>query len=269
MAHEIKWKIKVERLFHKTYEVTAATADMASGIALEMAKKECYRDFAAGQVTTSVDNEEPAEWSELDQLMVPLAMFTGSIVTSEILSHALHVTNTAREEVTAYQALARKALESNASWFRVRNDSHGNIIAFDPIRSVADAKSMGYAKYKIPGFPKKFHRVRNSMVGHQKFTYEELYTAWKDAMEQQIDSRANDDLEYPFFLDIRGYPDNGRGRECVECGADDIESIMTQMRDYPQAIDACCFTFYANDTIQGEAYDQGCGFHVENGCLTE
>ena len=269
MAHEIKWKIKVECLFHKTYEVTAATADMAIDNAVAMAKKDCYRDFAAGQVTASVDNEEPVEWSELDQLMVPLAMFTGNIVTSEILSHAIRVKNTAREEVTAYQALARKALKSNAPWFRVRRDSRRNIIAFDPIRSVADANSMGYAKYKIPGFPKKFSRVRKSMVGHQKFTYEELYAAWKGAMEQQIASRANDDLEYPFYLDVRGYPDNGNGRAGVECGADDIETIMAQMRDYPQTIDACCVTFYANDTIQGEAYDQGYGFHVENGCLSE
>lgn len=263
MAHEIKWRIRVERTYSKSYEVTAPTSDEAAAIALGLAKKERMSGAVPGKYGTDVEKEYAAEWGELDTLLVPNGLFGGSVVTEAILRSDMEDGGDfARSRKVL--AMAKKALESGATWFRVRENAD-KVLSIDPIMSVSDARSMGYKEYKIPGFPAKYAKKRKSVVGHQQFTYEELYGKWKEAMESVLAEKTNENLDYPYLLDIRGFPDNSNGAS-VECLADDIGEIMKQMAEYPYEIDACCFTFFSNSR-HGTGYDTGMGFHVQDGCL--
>ncbi len=263
MAHDIKWRIKVERTYTKSYEVTAPTSEDAMAIAVGLAKKDKMSGAVPGKYGSAVEKEFAAEWSELDRLLVPNGLFGGSVVTEEILQQDMGKDGDFGKSKPVL-AMAKKALESGATWFRVR-EKETKILSIDPIMGVSDAVAMGFKEYKIPGFPAKYAKKRKSMVGHQQFTYEELYGKWKEAMESVLAEKTNENLEYPYLLDIRGYPDNSDGSG-VECLADDIGEIMKQMAEYPYEIDACCFTFFANSR-HGTGYDSGTGFHVQDGCL--
>jgi hypothetical protein len=168
MAHEIKWRIRVERTYSKSYEVTAPTSDEAAAIALGLAKKERMSGAVPGKYGTAVEKEYAADWDEMDTLLVPNGLFGGSVVTEAILrSDSEDGGDFARSKKVL--GMAKKALESGATWFRVRENAD-KVLSIDPIMSVSDARSMGYKEYSIPGFPDKYAKKRKSVVGHQQFT---------------------------------------------------------------------------------------------------
>ena len=255
------WKITISRTIAKEVEVTAETQADAEELALKKYGNDTIDTYTVkGEPQLSLRSVKKYEWDELDKLMVPHGMFKGNVLTARILKDLLEVNPNGKIP----ENVIKDALASGAFWFRTRKNKHGDVTALEPVKTMADAKSMGFKPYRIPAFPKKYASIRKSRVGNQNFTYEELYSAWKDLMERTINRRKNADLMYPDFLDLRAFPDDGRGS--IECLADDIEDIFDQTTEYPGKISATFVSFYSNSFVYDEAEEE-CAFHIENGVL--
>jgi len=255
------WKITISRTIAKEVEVTAETQDEAEELALKKYGNDAIDTYPVkGNPQLSLRSVKKFEWDELDNLMVPHGMFNGNVLTDRILKDLLEENPNGKIP----ENVINDALASGAFWFRARTDKHGDVTALDPVKTMADAKSMGFKPYRIPAFPKKYASKRKSLVGNQNFTYEELYAAWKELMERIINRRKNDDLMYPYLLDLRAFPDDDAGS--IECLADDIEGLFDQATEYPREISATFVSFYSNSFVYDEAFEEA-SFHIENGEL--
>ena len=205
--------------------------------------------------------------TSLHQFLLPWALTTGKIVNRNIVktikkwaSGGIYASD--GTEPTTLD-VATKALETDADWFEIQHpaDSDKKVVRLTPIRSVADAKKLGYKKYVVPEFPEGFDP--DAKVGEQQFTYGQMYAAWRAEFERMI---SNPKDTYPLFTDLRGSPDYAAW-EFVECAADDVVTMFQQLAKMTQEIDGMFVDFYCNDSWWEEADTGDFGVHIYDGII--
>lgn len=205
--------------------------------------------------------------NSLHTLLLPWALTTGKVVTRDIVKTikkwaAGKIYESDGTDKTTYD-VATNALATDADWFEIQHpeDSNKKVVRLTPIRSVAEAKKLGYKKYVVPDFPEGFDP--DAKVGNQKFTYGQMYAAWRSEFEQLISDTKN---TYPLYTDLRGSPDYNAW-ESVECAADDVVTMFQQLANMTQEIDGMYVDFYDNDSWWDQADASDFGVHIYDGII--
>lgn len=203
----------------------------------------------------------------LHQFLLPWALTTGKVVTRNIVKTIKKwASGKIYESDGTDQAtydVATTALNTDAEWFEIQHpeDSNKKVVRLTPIRSVDEAKKLGYKKYAVPEFPEGFDP--DAKVGNQEFTYGQMYAAWRSEFEQLISDPKN---TYPLYTDLRGAPDYNAW-ESVECAADDVATMFQQLADMTQVIDGMYVDFYDNDSWWDQADAGDFGVHIYDGII--
>lgn len=203
----------------------------------------------------------------LHKFLLPWALTTGKVVTRDIVKTIKKwasgkIYESDGTDKATYD-VATKALATDADWFEIEHpeDSNKKVVRLTPIRSVDEAKKLGYKKYVVPEFPEGFDP--DAKVGNQEFTYGQMYAAWRSEFEQLISDPKN---TYPLYTDLRGAPDYNAW-ESVECAADDVATMFQQLADMTQEIDGMYVDFYDNDSWWDQADASDFGVHIYDGII--
>lgn len=202
------------------------------------------------------------EQNKLDLYLRPLALTTGKVVNRNIVKIIREWA--VRKDMPGTLKLADRALATDATWF-LKESSKQNplgVKSLIPVTSIDQARELGLAPYEVPGFPEGYDP--EARVGHQRFTYGELYAAWRGAFEDMI--KATNDA-YPFYVDFHGYPDYSVD-EGPECDADDIVEVFRSIAEMTQEIDGMCVDFYFNDPWNEQADTDKWGIHFYDGIIS-
>lgn len=221
-------------------------------------------------MATKTKKSKPAETPKtlLDRRLRPWAVTSGRVVTRQILEiirdWATGTMNSRQKDVEkrTLQAAA-EALKSEADWFVVepRKYSFQRLNSVTPVTSVEEAEKLGFPEYKVPEFPAKYDPTER--VPNQKFTYGQLYAAWRGAFEKMIQAEKDN---FPFVADIRAHPDYNVD-EGIECVCDDVASMFECVSGMTREIDAMCVDFYFNDNWNNSADCDYFGFHIQGGMI--
>lgn len=201
----------------------------------------------------------------LSDYLRPWALVKGNVVhageVQTILAWAENKLGTSEGRKKGLAKIAREALATGAEWFLNTQPGWGKrtAISLVPIKTMKDAKKLGIPEYKVPEFLDDFDP--SWTVGHQKFTYGQLYAAWRGAFEKLL----ADDSVVPMYVDLRGHSDN----DCCEitCAADDIQCLFVDIGDATEEIDGMDVDFYRNDYWLDQADSSGYGFNVSDGII--
>ena len=203
----------------------------------------------------------------LHKFLLPLALTTGKIVTRDIVKTikkwaAGKIYESDGKDQATYD-VAVNALATDADWFEIEHpdDSCKKVVRLTPIRSIEDAKKLGYKEYVVPEFPEGFDP--DAKVGNQQFTYGQMYAAWRSEFEKLISDPKN---TYPMYTDLRGNPDYNAW-ESVECASDDVVTMFQQLAEMTQEIDGMCVDFYDNDPWWDQADSGDFGVHIYDGII--
>ena len=205
--------------------------------------------------------------NSLQQFLLPWALTTGKVVTRSIVKT---IKKWASGDIYASDGkdqatydVATEALATDAEWFEIQHpdDSDKKVVRLTPIRSVAEAKKLGYTEYIVPEFPEGFDP--DAKVGEQQFTYGQMYAAWRAEFEQMISDPKN---TYPLLTDLRGAPDYNAW-ESVDCASDDVVGMFEQLAKMTQEIDGMFVDFYDNDPWWEEADNGDFGVHIYDGII--
>ena len=209
----------------------------------------------------------------LSDYLRPWALVKGNVVhageVQTMLAWAENKLGTSEGRKKGLAKIAREALATGAEWFINTQPGWGNRIEIDwgnrtdislvPIKTMKDAKKLGITEYKVPEFMEDFDP--SWTVGNQKFTYGQLYAAWRGAFEKLL----ADDSVVPTYVDIRGQSDNDCC--CCVCAADDIRCLFADIGDATEEIDGMDVDFYRNDYWLDQADSSGYGFNVSDGII--
>ena len=205
--------------------------------------------------------------NSLHQFLLPWALTTGKVVTRDIVKTIKKwasgdIYESDGKDQTTYD-VATEALATDAEWFEIQHPrvSCKKVIRLTPIRSVAEARKLGYKKYIVPKFPKGFDP--DAKVGNQQFTYGQLYAAWRSEFEKMISDPKD---AYPMYTDLRGAPDYNSW-ESVGCASDDVATMFRQLADMNREIDGMCLDFYGNDPWWDQADSGDFGVHIYSGII--
>lgn len=205
--------------------------------------------------------------NSLHKLLLPWALTTGKVVNRNIVKT---IKKWASGDIYASDGkdkttcdVATEALATDAEWFEIQRHDHSEkkVVRLTPIRSVAEAKKLGYTEYVVPEFPEGFDP--DAKVGEQQFTYGQMYAAWRATFEQMI---CNPKDTYPLYTDLRGNPDYDAW-ESVECASDNVVSMFQQLAKMTQEIDGMFVDFYGNDPWWDQADECGFGVHIYDGII--
>ena len=199
----------------------------------------------------------------LSDYLRPWAIVKGNVLhageVQTMLAWAENKLGTSDGRKKGLAKIAREALATGAEWFLKPGWGKRTAISLVPIKTMKDAKRLGIHKYKVPEFLDDFDP--SWTVGNQKFTYGQLYAAWRGAFEKLI----ADDSVVPTYVDLRGHSDN----DCCEitCLADDIQCLFADIGDAAEEIDGMDVDFYRNDYWLDQADSSGYGFNVTDGII--
>ena len=205
--------------------------------------------------------------NSLHKFLLPWALTTGKVVNRNIVKTIKKwafgdiYASDGKDKTTC--DVVTEALATDAEWFKIQrqDDSDKKVVRLTPIRSVAEAKKLGYTEYVVPEFPEGFDP--DAKVGEQQFTYGQMYAAWRAEFEQMI---SNPKDTYPLYTDLRGNPDYDAW-ESVECASDDVVYMFQQLAKMTQEIDGMFVDFYGNDPWWDQADECGFGVHIYDGII--
>jgi len=208
----------------------------------------------------------------LHKFLLPWALTSGKVVTRNVVKTikkwaAGEIYSSDGKDQETYK-VASDALATDAEWFEIEHpaDSGKKVTRLTPIRTLAEARKLGYKKYVIPEFPEGFDP--DAKVGNQEFTYGQMYAAWRGEFERMITDPKN---TYPLFNDLRGAPDYNAWEsvdwESVECASDDVATMFEQLANMTQEIDGMHVYFYDNDPWWEQADSGDFGVHIYDGII--
>lgn len=203
----------------------------------------------------------------LHKFLLPWALTTGKLVTRNVVKTIQkwasgEIYESDGKDQATYD-VATEALATDAEWFEIKRsrDLRKKVVRLTPIRSIADARKLGYKKYIVPKFPKGFDP--DAKVGNQQFTYGQMYAAWRSEFEKMISDPKD---TYPLYTDLRGAPDYNAW-ESVECASDDVATMFRQLAKMSQEIDGMYVDFYGNDPWWEQADNGDYGVHIYDGII--
>lgn len=205
--------------------------------------------------------------TSLHNFLLPWALTSGEVVTRNVVKTIKKwasggIYESDGKDQATYD-VAVKALATDAEWFKIEHpaDSDKKVTRLTPIRSIAEARKLGYKKYTVPAFPEGFDP--DAKVGNQEFTYGQMYAAWRGEFERMITDPKN---TYPLLTDLRGNPDYNAW-ESVECASDDVATMFQQLSKMTQVIDGMYVDFYDNDPWWEQADCGDLGVHIYDGII--